>query len=206
MQSFIVCCFATIDTPYEEIAESHLLPSLQKLNIEYNYTKIENLGNWNRNTGFKPSFALQMLDIHKDRNIVLLDVDARVEKYPEIFDTIPDKYNIAAHILDQNLWFQRKNTKKELLSGSLFIRNNERSKYLVNEWIEECRRSREWEQRSLSAILALNNERIYELPLSYCYMDTLPDGRQPHIKVDEVIIRHFQASRICKPFVRKIHE
>src|SRR5665213_663808 len=85
---------------------------------------------------------------------------------------------------------------KELLSGTLFVRNNQESKAIVQEWAVTCKMAPQvWEQMILNLVLKKNNVKVYELPLSYCYIKSLPDGREPIVKCDDAIIVHNQVSR-----------
>lgn len=199
MSNFIVCVYATQDTPYVQVAESTIIPSLVALDIPYMFLKVPNLGTWKKNTAYKPTFALGLLEAYPDKNIVLLDADCRVNSYPELFNNIPEQYNIAAHILDWKTWYNRPEaTTKEFLSGTLFIRNSERSKFLLHQWELNCAKDNIWEQQVLAKVLIENKEVIYALPLEYCYINSLPDGQAPNVKVDNPVITHFQASRELK--------
>ena len=123
--SFKICVFATENTPYVEIAEKQVIESLNELNIPNDFSKVANLGSWRKNTSYKSRFAHEMLLKHSDSNIVLLDADCRVLKYPELFDNIPEEYNIGAHLLDHNTWYKNGSNVREFLTGTLFLRNNE---------------------------------------------------------------------------------
>jgi hypothetical protein len=198
MNDFKVCFYATVNTPYIEIARDYVLASLVKLNIPYDYEIVPNLKSWHRNTAYKATFAKRMLTKHKE-NIVLLDADCKVFQYPELFKFIPEDFNIAAHVLDHNSWYQNGSNKHELLTGTLFLRNNERTHYLVDIWNHLCQTTPDtWEQLILKNVLRDNNEAIYELPLSYCYIDTLPDGAKPFVFCDNPVVVHYQASRVLK--------
>jgi hypothetical protein len=140
----------------------------------------------------------------KDKNIVFVDVDAEILEHPKLFEEIPEKYNVACHILDKAKWYNRDfNGEKEVLSGTLFIRNNEESKKLVNEWIQRCEKSVIWEQKVLQQILQENNIEVFELPIDYCYIVSLPNGNSPFVKCEKPVIVHHQMSRKTKGKIRK---
>jgi hypothetical protein len=190
------CFYATENTPYVAIANTSIIASLNKLGIDYDFAIVPDLGNWNRNTAFKPKFAKMMLEKHIDKNIIIIDVDAAVMKDPILFNHIPEQYNIAAHILNHREWYRRDSARKELLTGTLFLRNNDRTKMLVNQWEDYCIKNLNmWEQQALQFIIKANEELIFELPLSYCYINTLPNGLQPYIHITDPYIVHYQASR-----------
>ena len=199
--SFIVCVFATADTPYVEIANRQIIASLRSHGISHDFEEVPNLGTWQKNTSYKATFALDMLNKH-DKNIVLLDADCQVLRYPDLFDNIPEQYNIAAHILDWSTWYQRGDTIKEFLTGTLFLRNTERTKEIVKMWQWECSKSNIWEQKCLANVLMRNQEPVYNLPIGYCWINTMPFGEQPYVKCDDKVIVHYQASRDLKRTLR----
>lgn len=195
MNSFIVCSFATKNTPYEQVAREYLLPSLINLNIPFDFSLVPSLGSWQKNTSQKPSVALLMLNKHKDKNILLLDVDCRVERPLDLFNNIPEGFNFAAHKLDHKTWYRNNSNVKELISSTLFIRNCQRSFEICHFWKSACSVSSEWEQRVLDNELTGHSEPLYELPLQYFYCDSMPDGTKPFVECNDVVIRAFQASR-----------
>ena len=204
---FIVCSFYTLDTPYVEVAKKYLLTSLNKLiEIKFDIAAIPNLGSWQKNTCYKPKFIKQMLKTHKE-NIVMVDCDAEILQYPTLFENIPLEYNVGCHILDREKWYNKKiNPSKEFLTGTMFWRNNQRSKNILDMWDERINgysKDIMVEQKSLPIILKEMNEPIFELPLSYCYIKTLPNGRIPHIKIENPIIAHNQISRLHKRHLNK---
>jgi hypothetical protein len=143
-----------------------------------------------------------MLEKYPDLDIVFVDADAEVLVYPKMFDEIPDEYDIAVHILDRDSWYNRKfgeTENKELLSGTMLIRNNLRTRVLVEKWIRAClNQPFEWEQVVLQRVLTENGVNVYELPLSYCYIKTMPNGDAPYVACNEAVIVHNQVSRQFK--------
>jgi hypothetical protein len=201
--SYIVCAFYTENTVYEEIANKHLIPSIKELGIESDIVAIPNLGTWQANTSFKSTFALQMLQKHPDKNVVLLDVDAKIEAIPTLFENIPEQYITAAHHLDHRLWFNRSTATKEFLSGTLFLRNVPRTYEMVKLWIDGCVKSKGWEQRILARVIRQFKFPVFDLPVEYCWINTLPGNRPHPLKDEGVIIRHYQASRWTKQSIKQ---
>ena len=195
--NFKIACFITKDSPYVEVAQKYLLPSLAKLNIKPIVIETENYHNWNKNVAQKPLVALQLLKEH-NTNIVLLDVDAKITQYPILFDTI--NCDIAFHTLNWDTWYQNNNGVKEVLSGTLFLANNDKVKSLCQEWHEEVVRTGAWEQKGLSTVLSRKKDiSIFNLPIEYTWINSLPNGDKPYVKPNgKIIIRHFQASREYK--------
>jgi hypothetical protein len=200
--NFIVGCFVTKFTNYEEVWETYLKPSLEKLEIPYELYYTKNTGNWLQNVAEKPKIILEMLNKGLDR-IVFLDADAEIKFYPELFDNIPDEYDIAVHYLDRNKWYGQIGEPFELLSGTLYLRNNDRVKSLVQEWYEKAIKKNQWEQRELGELLKERKDvKIYELPIEYCYIATLPNGHKPIVHVENPIIVHYQVSRKLKRLLK----
>ena len=188
-------------TPYKEIAEEKLIPSLKKFNLDYSVVEVPNQGNWYKNTAYKAKVVLDhLVEYPFPYSIVLLDVDVIIEKFPTLFFEIPEEYNIAYHTLSWNSWYGYKDNPdvKELLTGTMMFRNSLEVKKLCQEWYEKAINSQIWEQKILSTIIGKYNLKTYELPIEYIFMDTLPRGQKPLLPDDNVVIRHFQASRIWK--------
>lgn len=198
---FIIVSFYTLNTQYTDICHKYLMASLSNLNLHSDVRGVPNLGSWNRNTSYKPDFLVHMLDQHPNEDIVFVDADAEILEYPKLFEEIPEEYNFAFHMLDKSTWYNRvypEDNRFELLTGTLFIRNNDLSKEVVKQWAGECASSREWEQRILQRIIKDRGIKCYSLPLSYCYIKSLPNGSLPNVKVDKVFIAHNQVSRLFK--------
>jgi hypothetical protein len=199
--NFKIVSYYTEDTPYEQIAHKHLIPSLQKLNLDYEIDVVKNYGTWYKNTAHKGQFILNKLEKYK--RIVWVDVDAEVLKYPKLFDEISDEYDIAIHYLSWNRWYGYNNNKdvNELLTGTMYFKDSHLMRVVCKKWHEIASKTNIWEQKVLQKVIKSYNLKIYELPLEYIYMNSRPRGEPPLIKLDPVILHH-QASREWK---RKIH-
>lgn len=202
---FIITSYYTKNTPYERVADEYLIPSLKKLDCKWLVKSVENLGSWQLNTSFKPRFILEMLETNPGVDVVFVDCDARITSYPVLFDEIPNCYYFAAYILDRQQWYRKEYSNQdrfELLSGSIWFRNCEESKKLIKEWISSVEDRRIWEQRVLFEIVKRNLIPIYPLPISYCWIVSLPDGSVPFVKCDKPIIEHYQKSRELKSIIK----
>jgi len=204
MNKFSIGSFYTLATPYKQIWETYLSESCKKLNITSHVFSTPNYGTWHRNVAEKPRVIREMLDLllESDECLVFLDADCTIEKYPALFKTIPEEYDIAFHTLNWNTWYGYKDNpaKMELLTGTMFFRNRQKVKDLCAEWYDVAQKTREWEQKVLSSIIHKYNLKIYPLPIEYCYIVSRPKGQKPLVEVDPVII-HYQKSR---EFKRKI--
>lgn len=176
--SFTIVSFYTLNTPYaNEI--NHLLDSLDKLGLRYHIQGVPSRGSWEKNCQFKADFILEALE-NIDTDIVWIDADAVLMAYPALFENM--ECDIAFHLLQH---------RSELLSGTLFIKNNEKMRSVVKKWIMLNASNSRWDQKNLQQIVeseeGLNTE---VLPASYC---KIFDNK--HQQNAEQVIVHYQASR-----------
>lgn len=201
-QSWIVVVLLT-EGPYELEFSTHLLPSLQKFNIPYHIEVINSKGSWLKNVAQKPGAIYNVMEKYPNKDIVCLDADCEILCYPELFDDIPEEYDIAFHTLEWNSWYKNNSNVKELLSGTLWINNSLKTKELVKDWYFTSNNYEMWEQKVLSSILTERTDiKVYNLPLNYCYISTLPDGKEPYVKCDNIIIKHHNVSRKYKKLIK----
>ena len=184
-----------------DIYDSHmkrLVKSLCDFNLPYFISPITDQGGWIRNVQYKPTFLKKMMN-QIDTNLVYLDVDAMVCGYPFLFDTLDrdNTVNLAVHTLDHSE-FKRTGRKPEMLSGTLFLRNNDEVRKLLDSWIAVCKNSPTiWDQKALEVAIKALNFQYSDLPPEYCtifdYMNS----------VQKPVIKHYQASREVKANVNK---
>lgn len=176
-------------TPDYQKHANRLVESLKRFNIPNDIHLVNDLGDWYKNTQFKPVFLQQMLEKHFPKSIVYVDADAEFLQYPGYFDKLdidPD-VNIAVHILDHSK-YRRKNHPPELLSGTIFLKNNEEVRIIIKEWISECSKdSKLWDQCALAIVL--KQHKYHLLPENLCVIfDYMSSVKDP-------VIKHYQASR-----------
>lgn len=202
----IFISYYTKNTPYEEVMNTHLLPSLKKWKLDYDIKAVEDMGDWQKNTSYKPTFILEMLEKHK-RDVIFNDADAIIQQYPKLFEDISHKYDLACHYLDWFLHWRnvQGQKKRELLSGTMLFRYNPRVIALLKQYIKDCEKTPNmWEQRILQSLLERRPDmKIYELPASYCAVIRY-DNKVPSYIQCPVIV-HYQKSRELKRR-RKDHE
>jgi len=182
--SFKVVSFYTKNTGYETEIMERLVPSLERHNLSFDVVGIESKGSWNLNIYQKAYVIGGMLKKHHDKNIVWLDADAEVVRYPELFDTT-----------DCDFGFHYRFNRK-LSSGTMFFRNNGRVSDLIEHWIKTIERHPEYglktEQELLLEVLPEHPDlKIGHFPLEY---SMIFDGEQ----VDDPVVVHHQASRRFK--------
>jgi len=185
---FIVCSYFTKDKVYPKHARN-LIESLEKFGITHDVVCIDSLGSWQKNTHYKPTFALEMLEKHYPLSIVVVDADAIFCRYPEYFNKLDNcpEVNIAVHVLDHSK-YKRNHLVPELLSGTIFLKNTAKTKQIIDSWIQECKKDPKiWDQRALDVVL--KKCKYHLLPEQYC---TIFDYMS---SVENPVIKHFQASR-----------
>lgn len=208
MNNFIVVSFYTDHTVYEGVMENYLKPSLEKFQLPHVIYKHESLGSWNKNVTLKP-YSIKLAFEQYNCDVVFLDADAVIERRPDLFYDLPQEFDIAAHYLDWNSHYGYSETppRKELLSGTIYLRNNAKVKALVNDWYYTSQLTTIWEQKVLESCIKKNESeyKIYSLPLEYIWLKSLPDGREPLEKLDgPVVISHAQVSRQLKRFINGV--
>ena len=193
----IISCY----TPnYKSIYEKYLKPSLENLPIKNLVLPIPKMNSWKEATKYKPIFILDCLN-KLQTDVVFTDVDSTINKYPILFDNVPQNYDIAIHYLDWMVQFGHKN-KKELLTGTLYLRNNDKIRLLIHKWIDISKQIGRDDQKGLdNALKQLPDIKVFELPREYCYISSNPikiNKGKPKIILDNPIITHYQASRLNK--------
>lgn len=184
--SCLFVAYYTENTPYEKEIE-HLKTSLENFHLPFDLVGICSQGSWQSNTQYKPYFIKQMLTKHYPKNIVYLDADARVQKYPALFKSFTD--DIGVFYLEE----------KELISSTLYFANNAKSFEVVERWISCCFENPEvWDQKILQYVLQQStdlNLKVTFLPPSYCQIfDLMKEKGDP-------VIEQFQASRRFKNLI-----
>ncbi len=200
MRPFTIYSFYTEDSPYREIINKYLIASINKLEkrIPLEIIKAQNFHHWGKNVAQKPLIILQLLDEGKD-NIAFIDADATIEQYPQLFHDIPEEYDIAYYTLDWDSWYKNESHIKELISSTMYFRNRDKVKSVCREWYAKAEDGSIWEQKILEGILEKRKDiKIFELPIEYCYIKTLPSGKEPHVKVEKPVIIQHQISRNFK--------
>lgn len=184
-EPWIVVGYYTKDSLYEERTKI-FMNSLILNRVVFYIEPIDDLGSWFLNTNYKPTFLKRMLGKFPHVNIIYVDVDAKFFHYPKLFDELD--CDIAVHHLDrQKCWGGNQRGRKEVLSGTIFLRNNDKVKDLIRKWEIECiKNPKTWDQKSLEKIIPGD---FYRLPGEYCKIH----DKMNYIK-DPVII-HYQASR-----------
>lgn len=195
MKKFSVVSYYTVNTPYEKIV-LNLTQSLLKFELAHDVQGIQSKGNWYKNTQYKAQFLLEMLDKHQE-NIIWVDADAIIQQYPVLFDTLD--CDVGVHYRQ---WRLKKCPEGELLSGTLYLANNEKIKQLIRRWVNniyESKDPRVYDQKILQFTIKESKDldlKVHQLPATYCQIfDSMKDAGEP-------VIEHFQASRKNKRLIK----
>jgi len=190
----IFCTFYTIDNGYEEYFLK-LEKSLNKFNLPYYAIGIliEN-NSWIDIVQKKPDFLLMVMELYPSKNIVWIDSDSIIEQNPNVF--LNPLNDLGVYFLN-NI---------QLCSGTLFFKNSEISKKILNEWIEETNKINEMNKIEKMKENLLWDQKILELLIRKKYMENiflLPDEYicifdHPKFKKLDWVISHWQASRKLK--------
>jgi len=185
---WIITSYYTRDTYYEGVARDHIMKSVKELELPHIIKEVANLGDWQKNTHYKATFVSEMLRTGKD--VVFVDCDAKIHSYPILFDTIDT--DVAYH----HYCPSGRPNRNELLSGTMFFKNNEKVAELVAEWQKALLNSTIWEQKILAQIVDDYKKRgkisVTNLPPQYC---TIFDF-MGHVK--DPVVEHFQKSRLYR--------
>lgn len=182
----IIVSYYTIDTPYEQVAHKHLIPSLEKFELKYDVEAVPHLGSWKQNTDYKATFIFRKLQEYK-KPIIWLDADAQVMKYPELFQTLD--CDMAVHYYAG--W--------QLASGTMYWNWSHFSQVTTQSWVTWVERyhHQHVEQLCLEMLLKRGVEvqgiNMTKLPEEYCYIDSIAVDKSL-----EPVIYHHQSSREFK--------
>lgn len=198
-KKFIICSFYTSGEYYESIFLDKLFPSLKKFDLPYHIEEIESLHSYQLNTGMKPLYVEKMLISYPTTDIIWIDADAEIVKYPILFEKIHLEYDMALYYVDMDKWHNtdKYNGMKQLSTGIAMFRCRRNVRDIVSDWRARVviDPQKTWDQKHLEiAVEKYAKKCIFNLPIEYSYMATMPDGSSPYIKVDPVIIQH-QAGR-----------
>lgn len=187
---------------YEKVYNEYLRPSAEAVNLDIRAYKEHNYHDWGLNTRMKARVIDRALLDFDD--IVWLDSDASVKKYPELFDKIPEKYDLAVYYLDWSRHWEGKlgGHKRELVNSVMMMRNRPIIKSIVKEWIKKNdTTSHVWEQQLFQDILERHKDiKTYILPDEYCTIltrdNTIPDYVKDPVIVQNQISRKVRQDRM----------
>ena len=185
--NYIFVAYYTKQTGYEAVART-LRASLEKFKVAMFIDGIPTRGSWQSNIAYKPEFVFAMMCKYPDRDIIYVDADAELKQYPTYFDTFSG--DVGVHFKDG----------KELLSGTIYFRNNERVRDLVRQWMSTQQHyPNTWDQVTLHRTIGKYAKefgvKVVDIPAAYTQIfDSMKHNGAP-------VIEHHQASRKLKTLV-----
>lgn len=201
MNKVIFSTFYTKDTVYENVYKQYFQTSLMKWGYMCSVLPVDKIGDWYANVAQKPKIIKHLLkQIHEDGfdTLVFLDADSVIMREPSLFFSLDKSFDIGYHVLEWDKWYNRPgDTTKELLTGTMVFRYNDRVLGLLDEWYQRAVETKVWEQKVLQQCIGYHDLKKVILPLEYCFINSLPNGKQPHVSCDPVIA-HYQVSRYAK--------
>lgn len=216
---FLVVGYYTPDRNYQELAErmrdSVLMQGLQCEIVQMesraaallrNIDEIQKPMPWVLNCSICSSFILEMMRKYPTKNLLYLDADAVMVRYPSLFFDKPVDYDFAAPFLNNQF------VEDELQSNTLFFKASSGAKKLARAWRrEQDKRNMNlingryqapfveaWDQKVLRAALdKLENISWIRLPWEYGKITLTPKGQElmEGVLPEDVVIWQHQASR-----------
>lgn len=187
----IFTSFFTKNTGYENEV-NNLIQTLDTLKLPYHIEGIDSFGKWEHNCAYKPTHIHKIMETYPQRKLVWVDADSTIERDPELFF---EENTLVLNSIGCYIWKKKRN-KYELLSGTLFFKNDEISKNIVKEWMIKCNENKDiWDQAVLHTIQKQRKNNFGSLPVDYIKIfDSSQKSQNP-------VIQHWQASRRFKKTV-----
>lgn len=187
---FLTIAYYTEGNKYKELSEN-LKASCEKHSVSLYLKAIPNLGSWEKNTHYKAKFIQECLE-SLGKDLLYVDVDAVFRSYPSLIESLECD---IAYRTENFKW-----RKNEALSGTIFLKNNDRVKHFVSKWIEINEKNpahrfkpETWEQANMQRAIDLVPDLKYQnLPPEYTFVFDHTRKLYPGL---EPVIEHFQASR-----------
>ena len=181
MSNFIVCAFFT-DQYASQVAS--LEQSVSSFGIEFYKKHYKSRGFWEANTRIKPEFLLQCLDDFKGKDVLYLDADSVMKRYPDLLRSFEG--DVGVYCSSEAAGFTH-----SYLTGTLYLRNNERVRHFLKCWIDsQGGKPTDVDQDGFQrAVKACPDIGITPLPPGYTKIFDRAD------MAGEVVIEHYQASR-----------
>ena len=193
----------TTGTIYEKVIQDLLVPSLEHWCLPYHIFAKPNLGNWAANSRQRPLYIKEAMEMFPGENILWVDADARILKYPDLLFHIPESIHLGVNYLSWADHYGRPSDedKTEILDGTSYYKNCKEMIPFMEEWIERSVRAERNHRLTLDTMIKEQmdeNLQLFIIPREYCYIMTRPDGSEPYVPIKYPTIAHFQASRLAR--------
>ena len=185
MSKPIFISFHTPDDFYTWQA-GRLIKSLNAFGLESHIVRKNRVGDWSQECFAKAPFILEMLGRFPEQDLVWIDADAEIKRYPELLDDI-----------HTNIAFVE-NGNGCALASMIFFKNNEVSRSFIKDWILSNRMfpdNRAVDQENFSILAhdyeAAKDVTVTKLPSAYNFEDGISQPIQ-----EPIVIIQWIAARI----------
>ncbi len=193
----LVVSFFTVDPIYEKEAD-RFIKTLKAFDIEYDIRGLEPSTAWRLNSNMKWPFIIGMMKEYPTRDIVWMDVDSRIRKYPIKLKEI--NCELALHFIDWKKYPDVKRVPRDCLQaacGVVYIKNTEKMHSFMNEFLVLRKKSPLVPDAVIMKDFVKqigNKVDVFNLPATYCQIfDQMHGAGDP-------VIEQMQASRKLKRF------
>ena len=163
---------------YQERAQE-LAKSADMVGLDHDIIELPDLGSWRENVLRKPGFLMMMLDAHHKENILWVDADAVIHKYP-------DWSNLGW----LGLYY---NKPEEPWAGTIFLNNSDPTRGFLDRWIDFNETMEpSMDQDTLQYAVTASRIVVRRLPPAYHWVERVHRKRFPGA---DPIIEHFMDSR-----------
>ena len=188
--------FYTLNTGYQR-EKDRLKNTARRFGYEVDFYEQEDNGSWRRNIHDRIRILRHFLNKYDD-DILYIDCDAEMVQYPILFDNW-DKGDLGIVKISREKYFggdwkQHWKEKYEYLGGTMYFKNNQRTRALLDLWEKldipmETPLSQMTLHPAIERLKADGKLTVYELPPQYTQIfDIMAENGEP-------VIEHFQASR-----------
>lgn len=136
MTNFVLVSYYWGDKKYQDFAR-RFRKRCKELNIPYFIKYMPRFnGKYQEGINYKPSFILSMLDKYPKKNIVYLDIDIYINRYPKLFRSSCADFMCFNWNFDPSVTVDHKIDPYtiETAGGIFYFANNKYSRYLLNLW------------------------------------------------------------------------
>lgn len=195
MMKYRIISYYTIGTLYEQEV-CNLRASLDKFNLPNKIYPKQSMGSWEKNCQQKALVIRDALNEFPNECLIWTDADSVLMKPPSFFDSLNENdFDLVYHILKTTY------NPNEVLSGTVVFNNNTLVKNIVDDWIALNSTNTAFDQKNFQQIIESDKYkstiRVIPLPSIYIKINK-HDKYQPGIDPNEVVICHYQLSRITR--------
>lgn len=167
-----------------------LARTCQAFGVDFQIEEVPDLGDWMKNTNFKPSYIRSRAVEHPDRSLLWIDADGRIRAPLKLFDEACDPEVVIGY----------RTFPRSPASGTVILPPHLHRVHFLDVWIEECRNHPDLtDQVCMGRAVSRTGVKRLELPAEYCVIfDIAPNNEKlarPTPDRPGVVIEHMQASR-----------